>query len=147
SIWDRYVVYIIMFVRLGGSVVEPLLRIDNLYGGYTHKHVLHGVSFKVRPGEIIGLIGLNGAGKSTVLKHIIGLMQPKKGSIAVKVKTCRYNPVTYRSQMDYIPEMPVLYDELTLSEHLRLTAMVYNIPNEFLEKRLPILLNDFLLEK
>ncbi|HLR09737.1 MAG TPA: ABC transporter ATP-binding protein [Bacillota bacterium] len=127
--------------------MEPLLRIDNLYGGYTHKHVLHGVSFKVRPGEIIGLIGLNGAGKSTVLKHIIGLMQPKKGSIAVKGKTLRDNPETYRSQMAYIPEMPVLYDELTLYEHLRLTAMAYNIPKEVFEKRLPILLNEFRMEK
>ncbi len=49
--------------KLEGKVVEPLLHIADLHGGYTHKNVLHGISFDVYPGEIVGLIGLNGAGK------------------------------------------------------------------------------------
>lgn len=59
--------------------MSSLLHIENLYGGYTHKNVLHDISFDLNKGEIVGLIGLNGAGKSTTIKHIIGLMQPKKG--------------------------------------------------------------------
>lgn len=127
--------------------MEPLLHIKNLYGGYTHKNVLHGISFDVFPGEIVGLIGLNGAGKSTTIKHVIGLMQAKKGTVAVNGKTFQENRTTYRNQMAYIPEMPILYDELTLYEHLQLTAMAYNIPEDVFEKRLPPLLKEFRMEK
>ncbi len=128
-------------------MLQPLLRIENLHGGYTHKNVLHGISFDVRPKEIVGLIGLNGAGKSTTIKHIIGLMHAKKGEVQVNGKTFQDNPETYRSQMAYIPEMPILYDELTLHEHLRLTAMAYDIPEDVFEKRLPPLLKEFRMEK
>ncbi len=127
--------------------MEPLLHIDNLYGGYTHKNVLKGISFNVFPGEIVGLIGLNGAGKSTTIKHVIGLMHAKKGTVAVNGKTFQENRTTYRNQMAYIPEMPILYDELTLYEHLQLTAMAYNIPEDVFEKRLPPLLSEFRMEK
>ncbi len=133
--------------NVGGKLVEPLLHIKDLVGGYTHKNVLHGVSFDVNANEIVGLIGLNGAGKSTTIKHVIGLMQPKKGSISVNGKTFKENPSEYRNQLAYIPEMPILYDELTLYEHLRLTAMAYNIPEDVFEKRLQVLLKEFRLEK
>lgn len=127
--------------------MNPLLHIKDLHGGYTHKNVLHGISFDVNPKEIVGLIGLNGAGKSTTIKHIIGLMQAKKGSVSINGKTFNENPETYRKQMAYIPEMPILYDELTLYEHLKLTAMAYDIPEDVFEKRLPPLLKEFRMEK
>lgn len=127
--------------------MESLLHIENLHGGYTHKNVLHGISFDVYPKEIVGLIGLNGAGKSTTIKHIIGLMQAKKGSVSVNGKTFKENSSSYRNQMAYIPEMPILYDELTLYEHLRLTAMAYDIPEDVFEKRLQPLLKAFRMEK
>nr|WP_155670658.1 ABC transporter ATP-binding protein [Ornithinibacillus caprae] len=124
-----------------------MLRIENLVGGYTHKNVLHGISFDVNPKEIVGLIGLNGAGKSTTIKHIIGLMQAKKGSVSINGKTFQENPSDYRNRLAYIPEMPILYDELTLYEHLQLTAMAYDIPKDVFEKRLDILLKEFRMEK
>lgn len=127
--------------------MKPLLQIGNLFGGYTHKNVLHGISFDVHPGEIVGLIGLNGAGKSTTIKHVIGLLQAKKGSIVVNGKTFHDNPTSYRSQMAYIPEVPILYDELTLYEHLRLTAMAYDIEEDVFDKRLPPLLKEFHMER
>lgn len=127
--------------------MESLLHIENLHGGYTHKNVLHGISFDVYPKEIVGLIGLNGAGKSTTIKHIIGLMQAKQGSVSINGKTFKENPGSYRNQLAYIPEMPILYDELTLHEHLKLTAMAYDISEELFEKRLPPLLKEFRMEK
>lgn len=127
-------------------MLKPLLHIEELVGGYTHKNVLHGISFDVHPKEIVGLIGLNGAGKSTTIKHIIGLMQPKKGSISVNGKTFRDNPSNYRNEMAYIPEMPILYDELTLYEHLKLTAMAYDVPEDVFEERLQPLLKEFRME-
>jgi len=134
-------------IMLGGNVVESLLSIKNLVGGYTHKNVLHGISFEVYPKEIVGLIGLNGAGKSTTIKHIIGIMQAKEGEVSVNGQTFQDNPTSYRNQMAYIPEMPILYDELTLYEHLKLTAMAYGLSEGIFEKRLPRLLKEFRMEK
>ncbi|MFC4403180.1 ABC transporter ATP-binding protein [Gracilibacillus xinjiangensis] len=127
--------------------MKSLLHIENLEGGYTHRNVLHGISFDVYPNEIVGLIGLNGAGKSTTIKHVIGLMQPKKGKVSINGKTFDEAEDSYRSQFTYIPEMPVLYDELNLEEHLRLTAMAYGLSEDTFHKRVQPLLKEFRLEK
>lgn len=127
--------------------MEPLLEIKNLHGGYTHMNVLHGISFQVFPNEIVGLIGLNGAGKSTTIKHVIGLMQAKKGNVLINGEHFQNNPDKYRKQLAYIPETPILYDELTLYEHLRLTAMAYNLSESTFEARLKPLLKEFRLER
>lgn len=126
--------------------MEPLLHIDHLSGGYTRKNVLKDISFDLFPNEIVGLIGLNGAGKSTTIKHIIGLMQAKEGRVEVKGETFQNSPDTYRSHFAYIPETPVLYDELTLDEHLKLTAMAYDVPIETYKERVGPLLKEFRLE-
>ncbi|UFU00492.1 ABC transporter ATP-binding protein [Radiobacillus kanasensis] len=127
--------------------MNPLLHINQLVGGYTNKNVLHGISFDVFPNEIVGLIGLNGAGKSTTIKHIIGMMQAKKGKIEIDGKTFQKSPETYRGKFSYIPEMPLLYEELTLYEHLKLTAMAYGVDEATFEQRLQPLLKEFRLEK
>lgn len=60
---------------------QPVLSVQGLSGGYSlNRPVLHDVTFQVEPGEMVGLIGLNGAGKSTTMKHILGLMNPQKGA-------------------------------------------------------------------
>src|SRR5690625_201638 len=129
------------------KIMQPLLQIEKLTGGYTNKNVLHDVSFSVNREEIVALIGLNGAGKSTTIKHIIGLMQQKSGSIKVNDLTFGEDVTAYRKQIAYIPEQPILYDELTLHEHLRLTAMAYDIDQSTFEKRLPVLLKAFRMER
>lgn len=127
--------------------MEPLIAVENLVGGYTNHNVLHGISFKIYPEEIVGLIGLNGAGKSTTIKHIIGLMQAKQGEIKIKGQTFGQSPETYRSQLAYIPEQPILYEELTLYEHLKLIAMSYGLDQSVFEERVPILLKEFRMER
>lgn len=127
--------------------MQPLLHIENLVGGYSNKDVLHDISFQVNEAEIVGLIGLNGAGKSTTLKHIMGLLQEKKGTIRINGKTCKEDVTTYRKQMAFIPEQPILYEELTLYEHLQLTAMAYDMKQETFEARLPELLQAFRMER
>ncbi|WAA13016.1 ABC transporter ATP-binding protein [Fervidibacillus halotolerans] len=124
-----------------------LLEIDSLTGGYTKKNVLKDIRFSVNRGEIVALIGLNGAGKSTTIKHIIGLMQPKKGTIKINGLTIDSNRNEYRKQFSFIPETPVLYEELTLQEHLELTAMAYGLDKETYKKRLEFLLKEFRMEK
>ncbi|RSK26327.1 ABC transporter ATP-binding protein [Bacillus sp. HMF5848] len=124
-----------------------LLQVKDLSGGYTKNNVLQDVSFEVKPKEIVGLIGLNGAGKSTTIKHIIGLMEPRKGEVQINGVKTQDNIEKYRSQFSFIPETPILYENLTLKEHIELTAMAYGLTKEQLEERTPILLKKFRMEK
>ncbi|RPF52027.1 ABC transporter ATP-binding protein [Aquisalibacillus elongatus] len=126
--------------------MSELLTIENLVGGYTQQNVLHGISFEVNQGEVVGMIGLNGAGKSTTIKHIIGLMTPKKGSIKINGRLLSDDLEQYRREFAYIPEMPMLYEELTLEEHLRLTAMAYGIDEATYQERTEFLLKEFRLD-
>ncbi|MGG0666913.1 ABC transporter ATP-binding protein [Sporosarcina koreensis] len=124
-----------------------ILEVKDVTGGYTRKPVLHDLSFEIGKGELVGLIGLNGAGKSTTIKHIIGLMNPHQGEIVVNGVTFRENPEAYRKAFTYIPETPILYEELTLKEHLELTAMAYGLDRESFDARTEILLKEFMMEK
>ncbi|MBF2346793.1 ABC transporter ATP-binding protein [Listeria seeligeri] len=124
-----------------------LLEVENLTGGYTKRPVLKDISFAIEEKQIVGLIGLNGAGKSTTIKHITGLMHPKKGTIKINGHQLVDDTETYRKQFSYIPETPVLYEELTLKEHLELTGMAYGLSQEELLERMTPLLKEFRLEK
>ena len=124
-----------------------LLEVKNVIGGYTKKPVLRDISFSIQSGEIVGLIGLNGAGKSTTIKHIIGLLQQRSGEIKINGLALKDSVEGYRKQFSFVPETPILYDELTLEEHLKLTAMAYGISESIYAERLPNLLKEFRMEK
>lgn len=122
------------------------LEVENLVGGYSQIPVLKNISFEVKPGQIVGLIGLNGAGKSTTINHIIGLLRPQQGKITFDQISLQQDPQAYKKNLSYIPEMPVLYTELTLREHLDLTIMAYNLNREQAWKKADRLLRIFRLE-
>ena len=103
------------------------LKIDNLTGGYTGNQVLHNVSFEVADGQIVALIGLNGAGKSTTINHIIGELLPKSGKITLNGLDLAQDPSNFKAQLAYIPEQPILYEELTLGEHLDLMLAAHGL--------------------
>lgn len=124
-----------------------VLEVQHVTGGYTKKPVIKDLSFTIGKGELVGLIGLNGAGKSTTIKHIIGTMLPKEGNIRLNGVTLKENMDKYRTAFSYIPETPVLYDELTLREHLELTAMAYGLNEATLASRSETLLKEFRMEK
>ena len=122
------------------------LVIEHVTGGYGHVPVLNDINFDVKNGEMIVLIGLNGAGKSTTIKNIIGILTPQKGTIKVDELTLQQDPENYRKKIGYIPETPSLYEELTLREHIEVTAMAYGIPKEEAMQRAESLLKTFRLE-
>lgn len=123
-----------------------VLQIDSLTGGYSKTAVIHDVSFNIEEGEIVGLIGLNGAGKSTTIKHILGLLRAHSGTVKVAGETIDNDVENYRRNLAYIPETPILYEELTLQEHIDMTAMAYGIDKETAMKRARPLLKEFRLE-
>ena len=106
------------------------LQVKNLVGGYGHLPVLKDVSLTVQPGQLVGLIGLNGAGKSTTINHIIGLLRPFSGEISLDGLTITKNEDQYKKKLAYVPEAPILYDELTLKEHLEMTMLAYDLDPE-----------------
>lgn len=104
-----------------------MLKIENVTGGYINIPVLKNISFEVGDGELIGLIGLNGAGKSTTINEIIGLLTPYQGQISIDGLTLAQEQAEYRKKIGFIPETPSLYEELTLREHLETVAMAYDL--------------------
>ena len=98
-----------------------VLELKHLTGGYSKEPVIKDISLNIKEGEIVGLIGLNGAGKSTTIKHILGLLRPHSGTIEVRGKTLKEDVEEYRRHLGYIPESPILYEELTLKEHIEMT--------------------------
>ncbi|MBU9712645.1 ABC transporter ATP-binding protein [Evansella tamaricis] len=125
-----------------------LLTVNKLTGGYQRSRpVLHDISFSVNSHEIVGLIGLNGAGKSTTIKHILGLMEPHGGEVRLSGKTWAEGKDDYRRGLAYIPEMPLLYEEMTLWEHLELTAMAYGLEETVFKGRADELLKEFRMGK
>lgn len=123
---------------------KQLLQVRNLTGGYgRNKPVIHDITFEVAAGELIGLLGLNGAGKSTTMKHILGFMNPREGNIRIRNITLADNLMAYRQAYAYVPETPLLYDELTVREHLQLTAMAYGLPERTFKERSAELIERF----
>lgn len=123
------------------------LRVENLTGGYNQIPVLKNLNFTINDGELVALIGLNGAGKSTTIKEIIGLLQPQQGRIELDGLSMNKDPESYRGKIGYIPETPLLYEELTLKEHLEITAMAYNIDKKEAQRRAEPLLKTFRLDQ
>ena len=122
------------------------VKVEHLTGGYGKKPVIKDLNFELEKGEIVGLIGLNGAGKSTTIKHMLGLINPMEGKLSISNIKINEDIENYRRKLSYIPESPVIYDELTLEEHIEMTAMAYQLSREEAMRRAKPLLKVFRLE-
>lgn len=120
-----------------------VLKVNSLTGGYNRKVVIENISFEIPKGSITALIGLNGAGKSTTIKHILGLLKPMEGEVLVNNINIEKDTELYRKQITYIPETPILYEELTLEEHINLTGMSYGLDMDTVWSRADKLLKLF----
>lgn len=95
-----------------------LFSIKDLVVRYGEQRVLDGLSLSLGPGEIYALIGGNGAGKSTTLQALLGLVRPVSGSLSVGGKDPGLEPAATRGQIAYIPENVALYDHLSARENI-----------------------------
>ncbi len=97
-----------------------MLRVDALDAFYGRAHVLHAVSFAVASGEVLVLLGRNGAGKSTMMKALIGLLRPRGGGIDfLGRQVAGWEPHRIaRLGMGYVPEERRIFTELTVMENL-----------------------------
>jgi branched-chain amino acid transport system ATP-binding protein len=102
-----------------------MLRVDGLHVYYGDSHVLQGVSLEVRPGEVVCLLGRNGAGKSTTLRGIVGVNPPKSGRVNFKGKDITGRPVyeTIRRGLAFVPEDRRIFPGLTVNENLEVAIL------------------------
>ena len=116
-----------------------LLEVENIHTFYEKSHVLHGVSLNADKGEIVGLLGRNGVGKTTLLKSIIGFVKPSEGSILFDGHDITSLPSFKRANMGigYVPENRRLFPRLTTMENLR-TAVIATGKKEGIERCLEI---------
>lgn len=128
--------------------VEPLFRVEIEEAGYESEHpIVMNISLSVFTGERVGLLGPNGAGKSTIMKGLLGQLPHWRGITYWHGKEVTASShVEMSTQVAYIPEQPILYERLTLWEHLVLVAAAGNIPEELFRERADNLLRRFRLK-
>jgi branched-chain amino acid transport system ATP-binding protein len=109
-----------------------LLDVNDLNVYYGAIHALQGVSFNVEEGEIVSLIGANGAGKSTILRTISGLLRPRTGSIQFKGQDITFTPAEQivRLGISQVPEGRKIFAPLTVKENLLMGAYTRSDPQE-----------------
>ena len=121
------------------------IEINNLSSGYRRIPVIKHINAQLDPGEVVSLIGLNGAGKSTLLKTILGLIQPLEGEVLLNGISLLDDQMSYAGSIGYIPETPILYEELSLREHLEMVALGYQLPLDLIMERAQPMLEKFRL--
>jgi branched-chain amino acid transport system ATP-binding protein len=114
-----------------------LLELEDVHSYYGHIHALHGISLHVEEGEIVTLIGANGAGKSTTLRTISGLIKPREGTIRLKDQVITGLPPhrIVALGVGHVPEGRGIFPRLTVQENLEMGAYTIDDPDE-LERRM-----------
>jgi len=104
-----------------GAAGEPLVRLEEIHSYYGKSHILHGVSLEVGKGEVVGLLGRNGVGKSTTLKAIMGLVRPSRGRVLLDGSPIAHLPPhrLARLGIGYVPEDRRIFRLLSVIENLR----------------------------
>ncbi len=99
----------------------PLVLLEEVHTYYGKSHILHGVSLRVDPGEVVGLLGRNGVGKSTTLKAIAGLVHPSRGRVLFEGQPIEHLPAhrVARVGIGYVPEERRIFPQRTVAENLR----------------------------
>ncbi len=108
-----------------------MLEAVELVKDYKNFRAVDHLSFRISPGEIVGLLGPNGAGKTTALRCISGILRPTAGVILVNQIDVVLHQAEAKAGLAFVPEMPSLYELLTVEEHLRFVAMCFNTLDVF----------------
>ena len=108
-------------------VAETLLRLENVSRRLAGRLVVEKLDLQLDRGTVLGLLGVNGAGKSTTLKMVCGVLAPSSGRVFVSGSDLRENPRAAASVIGYLPEQPPLYAELRVEEYLTFCARLRRI--------------------
>jgi ABC-2 type transport system ATP-binding protein len=105
-------------------VSKPAIQLHHLRKTFGRRYVVDGLDLEVAPGTIVGLLGHNGAGKSTTMRMIVGLLPPSEGRVEICGVDVFARPLEARRHFGAVPEEPALYGWLTAREHLEFVMQV-----------------------
>ncbi|MDC0526547.1 ABC transporter ATP-binding protein [Euryarchaeota archaeon] len=113
-----------------------MIKVEGLTKYYGSKPAAKDISFEVKNGEVFGILGTNGAGKSTTIKMMCGLLKPTRGIIQIGGINLQRMPLKAKSMMGYLPENPLIYDKLTGAETLELIGNLRKLSSGMIEQRI-----------
>ena len=112
-----------------------VIDIEDLRKSYSSTQVLRGISFRVKAGEVVGYLGSNGAGKSTTVKILCGLIHDFNGKVSILGHDLRNHETNIKYRIGYVPENAEMYEQLTPLEYLELVGALYNLTPETIAER------------
>lgn len=104
-----------------------MLEVESLTKFFDEFPAVMDVNFTVRPGEVMGLVGLNGSGKTTTLRCASGVIPPSEGFVRIAGHDLRTNPMAAKQELAWFTDEPRLFEHLTVWQHLNFTARVYQV--------------------
>lgn len=107
-----------------------MIEVSGLTKSYGPIHAIHGISFRVKKGEVVGFLGPNGAGKSTTMKIITGSMAPSGGTAKVAGFDVFEDPVEVKKRIGYLPENPPVYGDMNVESYLAFVAKLKGVAND-----------------
>ena len=124
------------------------LVVENIQKSYGGRRVVDGVSFNVEKGEVVGLLGRNGAGKTTSFDMCLGLVKPERGSITLDNTDISKMPIHLRCRLGigYLPQEASIFRKLSVNDNLKLILELKGINGRAQKERISQLLGDFGLE-
>ena len=128
---------------------KPIIKLDRLTLSFGKRKILDNVSFAVNEGQILGLLGPNGVGKSTIFNIITGLIKPDYGSIIIDSKIVNDYPIYLRTtkfKIGYVPQYGGYFHDLTLFENLRAIAEILVDDKKIREEKVNSLIANFELD-
>lgn len=112
------------------SAVECAVQVRALSKSFGLVHAVRGVEFSVGPGEIFGLVGPDGAGKTTTMRMLAGVLRPDAGAVTVDGVDVAADPEAAKLRLSYMPQRFGLYDDLTVAENIFFYAELFGVPRQ-----------------
>lgn len=117
--------------------MEKVIVTDKLTRSFGSFTAVNAISFDVRQGEIFGFLGANGAGKTTALKMLTGLLMPTSGSATIAGYDVRRSPEQVKQHIGYMSQKFSLYEDLTVRENIRFFGGIYGLTSKELREKIP----------
>ncbi|MGB8364650.1 MAG: ATP-binding cassette domain-containing protein [Rhizomicrobium sp.] len=117
------------------SAVPLAIEVAGLNKSFASRRAVCDLSFAVTPGEIFGLVGPDGAGKTTTMRMLAGVMRPDNGSIVIDDIDVIAEPDIAKQHLSYMPQRFGLYEDLTVDENIRFYADLFSIPRAMRKER------------
>ncbi len=104
-----------------------MIKVQNLTKYYAEKVAISGLNFQINKGEVVGLLGLNGSGKTTTIRILSGFLIPNEGEVWIDELNSFTEPIEIKRKVGYLPETPPLYEDFTVSDYLEFVAHIKGV--------------------